>query len=211
MATHYDDEAELENLKTLWKDNWKSLAAGLVVGLGAILGWQGWKDYQNNQALQASQIYEDMKKALTANKTEDGVKLGERLMTEHASAPYASAAALKLASLAVEQGKFDVAGSRLHWVVQNSNDDGLKQLARLREARVLWQQKKLDEALKLLDGDAGGYAALYDELRGDIKLAQGDRAAARTSYEKALQTAGENAPSRDALQHKLDDLAAAQS
>ena len=211
MATHYDDEAELENLKKLWHENWKSLAAGLVVGLGVIFGWQGWKDYQNRQALHASQMYEDMKQAFTASKTAEGIKLGEQLMTEHAGAPYAAAAALKLAAVAVEQGKLEEAGSRLHWVVQNSDDDGLKQLARLREARVLWQQNKLPDALKLLDGEAGGYAALYEELRGDIKLAQGDRAGARASYEKALQTAGEGAPSRDGLQHKLDDLAEAKS
>lgn len=211
MATHYDDEAELENLKALWRDNWKSLAAGLVVGVGAILGWQGWKDHQNHEALAASQIYEDMKKAFTASKTDEGVKLGERLMTEHSGAPYAVAAALKLASVEMDRNKPEAAVSRLQWVVQNSSDDGLKQLARLREARVLWQQNKAADALKLLDGDAGGYAALYEELRGDIKLAQGDRAGARAAYEKALQTAGADSASRDGLQHKLDDLAEAAS
>lgn len=206
MATHYEDEAQVEQLKRWWNENWKSLAAGLVIGLGAILGWEGYKRHQAERAEQASQIYEDLKSALTAHKGDEAAALGDRLIKEFGKSPYATGAALRLAQLAVEQGKPDVAVSRLQWVVDNSKDEGMRQLAMLREARVLWQQKKTDDALKLLDGDHGGYAAQYEELRGDIKLSQGDRAAARAAYERALQALGDGA-GRDGLQRKLDDLA----
>lgn len=208
MAAHYDDEAELENIKAWWKDNWLALAGGLVIGLGAIFGWEGYKNYQTRQSLQASQVYEDMKQALTASKAEEAVKLGERLIKEYPATPYAATAALRLAALEVEQGKLDTATARLQWVTLHAKDDSLKQLAKLRQARVLWQQAKIDEALKLLDGNTGAYAALSDELRGDIKLSQGDRAAARTAYESALkQVTPENAGGNPVLQQKLDDLA----
>lgn len=207
MATHLDDEAELENLKVWWKDNWLALVGGLGLGLGAIFGWEGWKHYQDRQALQASQIYEDMKSAFAASKTDEAVGLGERLIKEFSTTPYAANAALRLASADVEQQKLDTAAARLQWVIQNSADDGLKQLAQLRQARLLWQQQKPDEALKLLDADATGYAALYEELRGDIKLSQGDRSAARAAFEKALQALPEGAANREVLQHKIDDLA----
>jgi predicted negative regulator of RcsB-dependent stress response len=80
-------------------------------------------------------------------------------------------------------------------------------LAHLRLAQVLWQQNKPDDALKQLDADAGTYAPLYAELRGDIKLSQGDRTAARGAYQQALQSLGTDAVGRDGLQRKLDDLA----
>ena len=41
MATHLDEEEELENLKRWFRENWVALAAGLVIGFGAIGGWQG--------------------------------------------------------------------------------------------------------------------------------------------------------------------------
>lgn len=207
MTSHYDDEAQVEALKKWWQENWMALAAGLVIGLGAIFGWEGWQKYRDGQDAQASQIYEDMKKAYSGNKADEATRLGEKLLTEFESTPYAPAAALRMASAAVEANKLDEAGARLSWIVANSGDEGLKQLARLRQARVLWAQNKGDEALKILAGDAGGYAALYEELRGDISLAKGDRSAARASYEKALQAAAtDDRASRESLQRKLDDL-----
>lgn len=207
MATHLDDEAELETLKTWWKDNWLALAGGLVLGLGAIFSWEGWKHYQTQQSLQASQIYEDMKSAFAASKRDEATGLGERLIQEFAATPYAANAALRLASADLEQQKPDTAAARLQWVIQHSKDEGLVQLARLRQARVLWQQEKPDEALKLLDQQSDSYAPLYEELRGDIKLVQGDRAAARAAYDKALQALPEGAANREVLQQKIDDLA----
>ena len=74
-------------------------------------------------------------------------------------------------------------------------------------------QGKNPDALKLLDGEAGTYAVLFDELRGDIKFAEGDRAAALAAYSKALASLGAatagtpNAPIAESLQHKIDDLA----
>lgn len=207
MAAHYDDEAELANLKTWWKDNWLALVGGLGLGLGAIFGWEGWKHYETRQALQASQVYEDMKSAFAASKSEEAAGLGERLIKEYSGTPYAINAALRLAALDVERLKLDEAATRLQWVVSHAGDDGVRELATLRLARVLWQQGKPEEALKKLEAKVDGQAAQYDELRGDIKLAQGDRAAARAAYDKALQALPEGAGNRESLQHKIDDLA----
>ncbi|HSW12155.1 MAG TPA: tetratricopeptide repeat protein [Solimonas sp.] len=206
MTTHYDDEAQVENLKRWWKENWMALAAGLGIGLGAIFGWEMWKDHKTGQAEHASQIFEDMKKAATGDQADALKSTGDKLTGEFAASPYAADAALLLASEAVEQNRLDDALKHLQWVTANAKDEGIQRLAKLRQARVLSAQNKPDEALKLLEGEAGDYAQLYDELRGDIKLAQGDRAAARQAYEKALKAAGDNAGNRELLQRKLDDL-----
>ena len=49
--------------------------------------------------------------------------------------------------------------------------------------------------------------SLFEELRGDIMLTQGDRAAARQAYQKAIEAGNEAAANRELLQQKLDDLA----
>ena len=203
MTTHYEDEAQIDSLKRWWKENWIALVAGLGVGLGAIFGWEQWKSHEAGQSEQASQIYEDLKQAVGAGKTEEANASADRLIKDFASSPYAADAALVMAAKAVQ----DQALARLQWVAANTKDEGIKRVATLRQARVLWAQGKPDEALKLLDGEAGDYAPLYEELRGDIRLAKGDRPGARQAYEKALQTAPETGGNRELLQLKLDDLA----
>lgn len=206
MADHYEEEAQVEQFKRWWGENWKSLAAGLILGLLVIFGWEGYKRHNVQQAEQASQMYEDLKMALDAHKNDEAIALGDKLIKEFSSTPYAANAALHLAQSAVQQNKLDDAVLRLRWVSEHSKDAGISDLAKLRLARVLWQQKKTDDALKLTEGDHGGYTALFTELHGDIKLSQGDRTAARSAYEQALRSS-EGGPGRELLQRKLDDLA----
>ena len=206
MTTHYDDEAQAEQLKTWWKENWMALAAGLVIGLGAIFGWEGWQNHQQRRAADASQMYETLKQALADDKLDVAKPIADKLVADFANTPYAAGAQLRLAAAEVKADDLEGAAKSLQWVREHADDAGLQQVAQLRSARVLWQQGKLDEALKALDGGAGEFAPLFDELKGDIKLAQGDRSGARSAYEKAFAATPEDQPSRQLLQRKLDDL-----
>ena len=67
-------------------------------------------------------------------------------------------------------------------VMNGSKDAELKQIARLRLARVLIDQGKADEALKLLDlGTAGTFVGRYHEVRADALSAKKDTAGAITA------------------------------
>lgn len=206
MAAHIDDEEDLERLKTWWKENWVALVGGLVIGFGAIGGWEGYKAWRDGRNETASQMYEEMRKDFDANKTEAASAIVDRLKADYARTPYAAIAALTAAQAAVKDGKFDVATGHLGWVVEHGRDEGLVQVARLRQARVLLAQDKPDEALKVLGDEAGSFSSLAEELRGDIQLAKGDRKAARSAYEKALAAAEKGATNKTLLQQKLDDL-----
>lgn len=204
--SHYDDEAQVEQLRRWWRENWMALAAGLVIGLGGIFGWEAWQDARDRKAGQASQIYEDLKQAMAA-KPDEAASLGKRLMDEFGATPYAAQAALLLAQQAATKADWVAAQENLRWVDKNSGDEGLRKIARLRLARVLWQQGQPDQALLLLDvQDDDAFAALYAELTGDIRLAKGDRPGAKAAYEKAMKL-GPAPASREFLRHKLDDLA----
>ena len=209
MATHLDDEDDLERLKTWWKDNWIALVGGLVIGFGGIGGWEGYKRWRDGRAETASQMYEEMRRGLAEGKTEEAGVIADRLASEFASTPYAASAALSLAQTQAQAAQWGEAASRLRWVVDHADDQGMVQLARLRLARALFGQAKHDDALSALVGDAGEFASLVEELRGDIQLAKGDKAAARSAYEKALAAAEASAGNRPLLQQKLDDLAVA--
>jgi len=209
VTTHYDDEAQAEQLKKWFKENWLALVAGLAVGLGAIFGWQGWQKHKNGHFAEGSQVYEDLKKELADNKTDLAKPLLDRLIADYADTPYAAAGQLQAAARAVRSNQLDEASSRLQWVREHAKDKGLQQIARLREARILWQQGKPDEALALLKDESGAFAPLFAELRGDIQLAKGERDAARGAYDQALQATSPEQPNRQLLQRKLDDLGGA--
>src|SRR5262245_40615017 len=205
MSSHYEEEAQVEQLRRWLRENWLALASGLVLGLVGIFGVEAWKKTQNAKAEHASQVYEDLKK-LPPERTERAEELWAHLSTDFPRTPYAAQGALLTASLAAAREDWAKAQSRLEWVSAHSSDPGLKKLAQLRLARVLWQQAKPDEALKLLEvPDDDPFAPLYTELRGDIQMSRGDRDAARAAYEKALKL-GAPAASREGLQRKLEDL-----
>ena len=86
-------------------------------------------------------------------------------------------------------------------------DANLGELARQRLARVLAAQGKLEEGLKLLEGDADQvYLASREELKGDLLVQLGKADEARAAYEKAKAALAEDA-AVGGLQMKLDDLA----
>lgn len=211
MATHLDDEEQFERLKAWWKDNWIALVGGLVIGFGGIGGWEAYQQWRDGKAEAASQMYEDLRRSLELGKTGEASNVGEALMAGHAGSPYAAAGALLLAQRAVQDDRLDEAAQRLQWAADNAKDAPMAGIARLRYARVLLARGEHDAALKALDGVAEAYAGMREELRGDILLAKGDSAAARTAFEKALGLTDPSAANRIPLRQKYEDLAVAGS
>jgi predicted negative regulator of RcsB-dependent stress response len=161
MTSHYEEEAEVEQLRRWWRENWIALAAGLVLGLGGIYGWEAWQALRTAQAEAASRAFEDLKGLPLEEQARAG-QLWHSLSTEHAGTPYAAQAGLLLASHAAARQEWAAAQAKLEWVREHSDDPGLTKLATLRLARVLWQQEQADAALALLAiGDEDPFATLY--------------------------------------------------
>lgn len=213
MAELRTEEEQLEALKNWWKENGRSLIIGLVVAISAVLGWQGWQSYTENQATQASWLYQNMVDAVASELDENPdpqvetiLHLGERLKSDHAKSTYAQYAAFMLARVAVHQQDYDAALAELDWVLAHAQEDDLKRLATLRKARVLLAAGQPDLAGSLLSGfQSGSFSAIYYELLGDIAFTQGNLVDAVSAYDQAISVAG-NAPIVPVLQMKRDDL-----
>jgi predicted negative regulator of RcsB-dependent stress response len=92
-------------------------------------------------------------------------------------------------------------------VLDNSKEDELKNLARLRLAGVLLDEKKYDDALRILETKHGtSFDGLSADLKGDVLSAAGRIPEARAAYQMALDKIGGKGTYFNIVQMKLDAL-----
>jgi predicted negative regulator of RcsB-dependent stress response len=205
-----DNEAE-ETLRRWWSENWLWLVGGVVIGLGALAGWQYWQTSKRQASEADSVAYQAAIDALNADQFDSAVQKSKELRNLHPGSPYADQADLAVARAAVERSNLAEAAKQLKIVADNSRDPQLRQVAKARLARVLIEQGKHDEALAQLDiASAGSFGALYHDIRGDALAAKGDAAGARQEYDSALAgSATEPGIDKAFVELKRDQLPAA--
>ena len=208
MATYDLDEQErLDELKAWWK-RWGNLTLiGVAVVLAAAAGWRYWQNRVVTQSLEAATVYEKLTQSLAANDAKAAREAGATLVDQYKSTPYAARAALLLAKQNVADKDLKSAQTQLEWAAANSKEPAVKDLARLRLAGVLLDQKQYDAALKTLSGThSDAFAYRFDDLKGDVLLAQGKRAEARAAYQAAFGKLPEDNAYRNIVELKLDAL-----
>lgn len=207
---HYDleEQEQIDSLKTWWK-MYGNLVTSLVTAAAlAVVGWQGWNWYQNNETAKAAAVFAALEQAVQAGDTQR-IKAGAGELTEKfGRSGYAGLGALLAAKHSVDGGDLKTAKAQLGWVADNAKDE-LRDIARLRLGAVLLDEQAYDEALKQLEATpAEAFVARFLELKGDVLSAQGKVAEARAAYQSALDKATGDAakPGRELLQQKLDSL-----
>lgn len=211
MATQDLDLEEQEQLATLkgwWHDN-GNLVLGLVAAVAlTISAWQGWNWYQRHQAFQASALYETLARGARGGDAKAVREAGGALAENFPRTLYASLGALATARFFADRGDAKAAKAQLQWVIERSSSEDLRDIARLRLAALLLDEKAYDEALKLLEAKpADPYAAQYAVARGDLLQAKGQTAEAKAAFRLALDKAdAKDEAFRAGVQLRLDAL-----
>jgi predicted negative regulator of RcsB-dependent stress response len=207
VEDYLTDRDQEEALRNWWRENWKWILAGVVLGLGLLAGWQYWQKYRAQQADQAAELYQQFQTALNSNDLEQAGRLLNDLAGEYTVSAYTQQGRLLLAKRHTDAGKFDEAVKQLRLVMENSPDDELAQVARVRVARLLIQGGKHDDALQLLDVEkVGAFTAQVREVRGDALVAKGDLEGARAEYAAALTGDGKDQVDRDQVDRPTIEL-----
>lgn len=205
--TDRTEEEQIEAIKAWWKENGPAVVIGIVLGIGALVGWRGWSSYQASQAVAASELYQQM---LTARQSGDNEVLqssGEQLLDEYSGTAYASLAGLMLGQQAVQEDDLAKAEEFLRLALDRAPEPSIEHVARLRLLQVMIAREQYDAALQMIESTAPGqYTAQYQELRGDILLAQDNPTAAREAYQVAMANKPPQAAGRDLLEMKLESL-----
>ncbi|MHB8425611.1 MAG: YfgM family protein [Gammaproteobacteria bacterium] len=207
MDEFLSDKEQAERLKKWWLDNYKSILAGIIIAIVIIFGWRYWQHRVQTRSVTASTLYRQMTALLAASSGPQALQIANQIINNYGDTPYASQSALAMAQYDAATGKHDAAMQMLDWVISNSKDNGLRLLARLRLARVKLAVDDPQAALTALAGvKPGGFAALYNVVRGDAYMQLGKLNQARNAYRQALNQWTPGMGDKSLVQMKLDDL-----
>jgi predicted negative regulator of RcsB-dependent stress response len=207
MAYDLEEQEQLDAIKGWWNDYGKLVMLAVVACLVTLAAFQGWRYYKAQQAERAAALYTQLDQAERANESKKVRDIAVQLIDKHGSTQYAGMAALSAAKASFTTGELEEAKKNLEWATKNARDEEMRDVARLRLAGVLLDEKKYDEALKLLATEPkASYAALYADLRGDVLSAQGKSVEARAAYQLALDKSDARSQYRPLIEMKLDAL-----
>jgi predicted negative regulator of RcsB-dependent stress response len=180
--------------------------AALAVAI-AVAGYQGWRYYGRTQSVGAATLYGQLDEAARTSDAKRVRDISAQIVDRYGSTVYGGLAALAAAKAAFTTGDLEAAEKQLRWAVEHAKEPEQRDIARLRLAGVLLDQKKPDEALKVLDRKPiDTYAALYADMRGDILSAQGKGSDAAAAYRVALEKSEPSSAYRQLVEIKLDAL-----
>jgi predicted negative regulator of RcsB-dependent stress response len=204
--TTTSDKEQIQMLKDWWKQYGSSILFALFALVVINFGWRYWQQYKHRRADYASITYTQMLVAAEQHKDDEAKLYADRLIKHYKKSAYAGLAALMQSKLAVKKGDFKLALEPLQFVIKNSSDNALRQLARIRAARILIETKQPQKAIDMLaitDDDA--YLAEISEIQGDALLKLGKTTEAKQAYQKAKTTSvGDAEP--PLLQLKMQQL-----
>jgi predicted negative regulator of RcsB-dependent stress response len=208
MATYdLEQQEQLDQLKAFWKQYGNLITWLLVLVMGAYAAWTGYLYWQQQRAQGAGGLYEEMDRAAAAG---DGAKVTQALAdlkAKYAGTTFAEQGALLAARAAVSRKAPADAAAALQWLIQDGKNPDLVAVARLRLAGQWMDDKKYDEALKLVSAEMPAeFAGAAADRRGDILVALNKKDEAVKAYQEAYKAMPEELEYRRFVEGKLTVL-----
>ena len=204
-ALDLQEQEQLAELKAWWDKRGNLVLSTIIIICLVIAGYNAWRYYQRTQAVSAGAVFDQLQAAAAAGDKAKTRDAAGTLLASYGGSSYAPLGALIAARTLFDAGEIQTAKAQLQWVIDNSREDELKHVARIRLAGLLLDEKLYDDGLRLLDATRPAhFDALYLDRRGDLLLAQGKSAEARTAWQDALSKADSKGSLRGSLQLKIE-------
>jgi predicted negative regulator of RcsB-dependent stress response len=208
LTEYLTEQEQIEILKNWIKQYSLVILAGVVIAVVTISGWRYWQQRQQTILSHASAVYDEMLSMRAQNDSTATLVQAEKIFKKYPKTTYGEMAAFMMARTAVTKKDFPEAEKQLQWVLDNSKTNSIRQIARIRLARIQiainHPEKALDE-LKTIEDKS--FAGLIDEIRGDAFLGMKDTKNARLAYQQALDELPNAEVIRPVLRMKYDNLA----
>jgi predicted negative regulator of RcsB-dependent stress response len=208
VTEYLTEQEQVEILKTWIKQYSLVILAGVLLAVAVISGWRYWQQRQQNILSHASTVYDDMLSTRAQNDTAATKTEADKIFEHYSKTAYGQMAALMMARSAVIKQDIPEAEKQLNAVMDHSKTHSIRQIARIRLARIQLAAGKPETALDTLKKiEDTNFAGLIDEVRGDAFLALNDTKNARQAYQQALDELPNAEVIRPVLRMKYDNLA----
>lgn len=207
MTDYLTEQEQIELLKNWIKQYGPVILAGILTALICVTGWHFWKDRQTKILDHASAVYDEMLTMRARNDPVATLVQAKKLFTHYSHTAYGQMAAFMLARDAINARNYQEAEKQLNWILDHSSSSTIRQIARIRLARVLIADKKPGDAIKLLQTIDDKYLlSLIDEVKGDAYVALKKSDLAKNAYKQAIHELPNHEKIRPILQMKYDNL-----
>ena len=207
MDEYSSEQEQIDKIKSWWKKNGNSLILGISITLLSVGGFRYWDNLRDKEAREASLNYEQMILMISNGNFSDALSTGETIISAYPKSIYAPLSRLILAKAAADENNLEQAKNFLLPLVEKTNDTQIQNIAASRLARIALAEKKISVARAListLEKDEGGEK--FNELRGDVLVAEEDFSAARAAYLAALEKSENASLRREIILLKLSNL-----
>ena len=206
MAYDLEEQEQLDEFKAWWKKNGKMAINLVLAALVGYAAWQGYHYFENKKAVEASNLFQALVVTEPSNIAEIKTQ-SAKLMENFSGTPYAGRAAVLAAKANFAANDSKSAKLQLEWAAKNAKESAVQAVAGLQLASILFDEKKYDEAQKVLNAILDtGYLGLKENLLGDILLAQGKPVEAKKAFENALNALDAQGKLHQYTQQKLESL-----
>lgn len=210
LTEYLTEQEQVEILKNWIKQYSLVILGGVVLAAVVISGWRYWQERQHKILSHASAVYDDMLTVRAQSDQAATLVQAKKLFTHYSQTSYGQMAAFMLARNAIVNKNYPEAEKQLNWVIDHSRIASMRQIARIRLARVLIAENKSADAINVLEKvDDNTFNGLIDEVKGDAYLAQKNINLARQTYQQALTELPNAEVVRPLLQMKYDNLSTA--
>jgi len=200
------EKEQIEKMRAWWSDYGWYVIGGIALGAFILFGINYYQSQQAEDAVAASVLYDEITEHVTNGNLEAAEAAAGRLDGDYGSSSYAAQSKLAMARLYMDKNRDQDAAGALNELLAMGGFEHLKNVARVRLAKILLYQGKPEEVLGLLEGQEDqAFAALYAEERGDAYVALGRYDEAREAYQAALSE-GQQTVDQGLIQLKLLDL-----
>lgn len=207
MTVYLSEDEQIEAIKKWWARFGNAILTVIIIAMMGVLASQWWARRENNIAQSASTAYEQLLASVATHDEMTARISAESIIERFPGTTYADISQLMLARFDVEKSDFDKAQQHLNFVINNGKTKAIQQIARIRSAQIDLNQKKADEALKVLETvNDPSFQALISEARGDSYVALGDASKAKTAYQEAYKLIPPNTGAERLLQLKMNNI-----
>lgn len=181
------EKEQIEQIRSWWKEYGAWVIGGIVIGAGLLFGYNYYKSSQLQAQLEASTAYETLIEHVVDGDLDAAKVVAADLASNYPSTVYVGQAGLAMAKLYMDKNRDQDAADALAAVIDSDVTTELKQVARVRLARIYLYQDKAQDVVDMLAGQPNtAFSPVYNEILGDAYTALGQTAEAQDAYQKAL-------------------------